>query len=143
MRKQIDSFIIIISFIIELFLMIFFRYSRFLLNTMPIVITKMDLSKSKEACMGYIIACKILYIFYILCAVYVIIVYHKFKTNQRLNLKKNTFLLLLLCLCDFILYLFDIRAMIISSNAFKFVIICLITNLIVYIKYKKNNIDIK
>lgn len=143
MKNCIDKIIIQISFIIEFIINISFKYSKYLYYSYLTKRTPEFLFDKYEANISYSISYLISLIFYILIILYVLVIIKWYINNKIIDLKTNSKYLLSILIFDIMLYLFNIKAMIYESNAFRFVIIGLLTNLIVYIKYKKNNIKIE
>ena len=139
-----NMMIVYISYFLEFFSMLLFRYSKRNYLLFPEEKTIDFYISNKEAYLCNIMGDLILLMFYILAIIYI---YNMIKDimnkQQNIYLKKSTLYLLNLLFFDSILYFFDFRAIIYESHALKFVIICLLTNLVVYIKYKKNNIKIE
>lgn len=143
MENRNELMIIYIGYLTELvssFLFKYFKYSNYLFPKTKVTDVVLF---HREAYLSKTAGCIIILVFYILSFLYIFYIRGKYKENVLIFLKKDTFYLLLLLLFDYTLYMFNIKIMIYESNALKFIIICLLTNLVVYIKYKKNNIKIK
>ena len=143
MKKKIDLIAIYFGFIFELTTSIIFKYIRYLNNLSVVVVSTSHKTYNEIADLSYNITHVSLVFFYFLMAVYILSIFSKYLKQQIINFKQNNCVLLLFTICDLVLYFFNIKAMIENSYAIRFVIICLLTNLVVYIKYKKNNIKIK
>lgn len=144
MKNKIDLLIINIGFALEFIAMVMLKYAQYLyfINPEEITISKRFFNNI-EANTTYICGYYILLIFYSLAIMYIAFIICSYNKKHIICLKRNTIRLLILLFGDIIIYGFDFKNIIIYSFAFKFVIICLLTNLVVYIKYKKNNIKIK
>ena len=143
LNYKIDLLIVQISLIFNLFTAALLRYIQYLyLSDMSIVSTSHNIF-SKEAYISFYFVHKSLYLFYFAGLIYIIVIVFKYCEQYLIYLKQNSFFLILILNCDIILYSFNFKAILKNSYAFRFVIICLLTNLVVYIKYKKNNIKIK
>lgn len=142
MKEKIDLIIINVSFILELFIVISLRYSQYLCY-ISVYFKSEKTIYNKEAYLNFKFIYFFMFLFYILSFIYIMAISYKYKSRIRINFKLNTMFLISFLICDFCLYLFNIKAMIYESNAFRFIIICLLTNLVVYTKYKKNNIKIE
>lgn len=143
MRKNLDSITIYFGLLIEFLLMFLIKYSHYLNFYYLVKKNSSIMFKNSEAKICFSLAHVFALLFSLLGVLYIVIILIKITKKNIINVKKNTFYLFVIMFIDFALFLFDFKAILISSHAFRFVIICLITNLIVYIKYKKNNIDIK
>lgn len=143
MKDKIDIIVIYLVLVINLIMMSILKYSQLLYYKYPMIITKVNFVNYEEAKFIHNIGMVLIGSFYLLSIIYVIIIIYKLCMNYKINLRRNNISLFIVILSDYILNLFNISIMCRNSHAFRFVIICLITNLIVYIKYKKNNIDIK
>ena len=143
MKNKIDLIVIYLGFIYELLIRFLFIYSQYLFNINPDLKVENIYFMSSEAVINLTIGYLINLSFYLLCALYMLAIFYKMKTNACINIERNTMFLVALLFFDTILFFFNFRAIFFDSYAFRFVIICLLTNLVVYIKYKKNNIKIK
>ena len=143
MKNKIDLIVIYLGFIYELLIRFLFIYSQYLFNINPDLTVENIYFMSSEAVINLTIGYLINLSFYLLCALYMLAIFYKMKTNACINIERNTMFLVALLFFDTILFFFNFRAIFFDSYAFRFVIICLLTNLVVYIKYKKNNIKIK
>ena len=144
MREKMDIIIIILTYLIELFIMSFLRYSQYMYCEYEIIkLPNAIFNFCFEADFLYSISNFFNFLFFILGFTYILSVLFKIKSGYIVNLRKNNFYLLFLMINELLFYLIEIKIMIINSHVFRFVIICLLTNLVVYIKYKKNNIKIK
>lgn len=143
MKKIKEIFILYIGIFIDIFAYALLKYSKFFNGEFSFIKTQNLIFKSVELQYSYFIGFLIMLFFYVLGFVYIFIIRFKYKNNIIISLKKSTFFMIVILLFDWVLCLFNIKAMVTSSHAFRFVIICLLTNLVVYIKYKKNNIKIK
>ena len=143
MKRKKEITLILSTFIIDFFNAVFFRYSRYLYFLFSVIKVQKNISIYSEAYICKIIGYILGLLFYVMAIIYISFIVNDYKNNITVLMKETTFYLLLLLLFDMILYLFNLRAMIYESDAFCFVIICLLTNLVVYIKYKKNNIKIE
>ena len=143
MKYNIDTYFLYFGGIFELFIMTAFIYSQYRFFSNPIIRNDVNLINDVEALMCFKIAKQLIYLFYIIGFFYLVLIVKKLRNNLNINLKKNTLILFFILMFDWVLFLFDFQAMMIDSYAFRFVIICLLTNLVVYIKYKKNNIKIE
>lgn len=143
MNLKIDVFIIYLSYIIELFSMLILKYSQNVLSVDSVERNTEIILKNNEASLCFYIGYAVLLIFNILTILYVLIMFYTYKKDRNINLVSNNLLLIVLLIIDFSLRFFDVKRMIRNSDSLRFVIICLLTNLVVYIKYKKNNIKIK
>ena len=143
MKKTIDNYVIILGCFIDLIVMSILKYSQYLWYSNPIIKREGVFLKNEEAMFIYYKTLNVLLVFYVLGFIYLLIIIYKFKKNIYIDLKKNTLFLLVFLLVDAIFYFFNFRKMFRYSDALKFIIICLLTNLVVYIKYKKNNIKIE
>ena len=141
--KNIDSITLYIGLIVEIIMMFLFRYLNYLYLFQPIIISSGNIQKNPNIKYNRMICLNLRLFFYILILIYIITIIHKYHNYIYINLKKNTSVLLIIVIIDFACSLFDLQILIMYSNALRFVIICLLTNLVVYIKYKKNNIKIK
>lgn len=143
MEKKIDLIVFLLSYVNELLVLFLYKYSKYLLQLQPIFKFDNILFINDEAMINYNIGTYVERFFYFLSIVYLFDIIMKYYNNKCIEIKKNTLFILGLFFCDCFLYFFNIHAQIIESHAFRFVIICLLTNLVVYIKYKKNNIKIE
>lgn len=143
MKKRNELIIIYIGYITKLVSSLMFKYFKYSNYLFPKTKVTNVVLFNREAYLSKTIGCIIILAFYILSLLYIFFIRCKYLENDLIFLKKDTFYLILLLLFDYTLYMFNIKIMIYESNALKFVIVCLLTNLIVYIKYKKNNIKIK
>ena len=143
MKNKIDLIVIYLGFIYELLIRFLFIYSQYLFNINPDLKVENIYFMSSEAVINLTIGYLINLSFYLLCALYMLAIFYKMKTNACINIERNTMFLVALLFFDTILFFFNFRAIFFDSYAFRFIIICLLTNLVVYIKYKKNNIKIK
>ena len=141
MKNNVDLLVIDLAIIIEVFMKLAFKYSKYF--DFIYFINEKTIIKNYESFISFSIAIFLLIIFYLLIFAYVICILYKLKKEIKINIKKNTFFLILLFIIDCILYFFNFKTMFLNSDALLFVINCLLTNLVVYIKYKKNNIKIK
>lgn len=142
-KMKYDQLIILLSFITELFSMIIIKYEKIIYISNPTFKIGKILLRSNEANLIYYMSYIFLHFFYLYSIIYIIIIIYYFKQNINIKLKRNSILILVLFICDLVLYFFDIERMVKYSDSLRFIIICLLTNLVVYIKYKKNNIKIK
>lgn len=143
MQKNQEIFILYFGYIIELIAYICLKYAKYYKGEFSLIKVENVILKNMESKYSFLIGFIISFTFYILAMIYVAIIVYKYKNNMSISLKKNNLVLLIMLITDWLLCLLNIRAMISSSYAFRFVIICLLTNLVVYIKYKKNNIKIE
>lgn len=142
MRKKTDVLIIYIGFFMDIFLMIFLKYFQRLLF-LQLVIKTIDNYNIYNKCVSLFFTYTYILLFCLLAVIYIILIYRKYKKHIYIDIKRNNTVLIVLLICDLTLNLFNFKTIISYSYAFRFVVICLLTNLVVYIKYKKNNIKIK
>ena len=135
--------IIYIECINELLIRLLFRNSHYLFSKSINLKIENIYYRSREAMIYFKIGNFINLTFYFLSIIYIFAIVYKIYINEFVDLKKNTIYFVVLLFFDAILFFFNFRAMLFDSSFSHFVIICLLTNLAVYIKYKKNNIKIK
>ena len=143
MKNKIDLIIIFLGYLNELLILFLFKYSQILMIISPAIKMTDIFIKYRETQIIFYIGKSMTFLFYILGFIYCLDVIAMYRSNEFVEIKRNTIYLFSLLLCDYILFLFNFRAILLDSYAFRFIVICLLTNLVVYIKYKKNNIKIK
>lgn len=143
MKNKIDLMVIYIGCINELLIRLLFRNSHYLFSKSINLKIENIYYRSREAMIYFKIGNFINLTFYFLSIIYIFAIVYKIYINEFVDLKKNTIYFVVLLFFDAILFFFNFRAMLFDSSFSHFVIICLLTNLAVYIKYKKNNIKIK
>lgn len=143
MKNKIDLIVIYIGCINELLIRFLFRNYHYLLSKSINLKIENIYNRRNEAIVFFKIGNFINLSFYFLSIIYIFGIVYKIYINEFVDLKKNTIYLVVLLFFDAILFFFNLRAMLFDSSLSHFVIICLLTNLIVYIKYKKNNIKIE
>ena len=143
MKNKIDLIVIYLGFTNELLIRFLFIYSQTLFDINPNLKVENIYFKSSEAIIYFNMGNYINLSFYFLSIIYIFAIVYKIYINEFVDLKKNTIYFVVLLFFDAILFFFNFRAIFFDSYAFRFVIICLLTNLVVYKKYKKNNIKIE
>ena len=138
-----DIVIIYCGIMIDFFEKLIFKYSKYVDTINPAVLTSNSFLMSSEARFSYNIGCFTILFYYFLNCIYIYTIVKKCYSKQIIDLKRNTYALFMLLVCDFVLNSMEIKGVIYNHDTLIFVIICLLTNLVVYIKYKKNNIKIK
>lgn len=89
----------------------------------------------------YITLILFLYSFLVLPFVYALIMFYKIRKNEPVDLKRNSYLLLIFFIIDLPLHGFNIAAVIQTSYALKFIVLSLLINVLFFFKYKTLKIN--
>lgn len=84
----------------------------------------------------YIMIIFLLYSFFVLPFIYALIMIYKIKQNEEVDLKKNSYLLLIFFIIDLMFHSFNITAVIQTSFALKFIVLSLLIHVLFFIKYR-------
>lgn len=82
-----------------------------------------------------------LYSFMVLPFIYALIIFYKIKKNESVDLKKNSYLLLIFFIIDLMIHSFNIAAVIQTSYALKFIVLSLFIHVLFFFKYRTLKIN--
>lgn len=89
----------------------------------------------------YVILLMMFYSFYILPIIYALILIFKIKNHETIDLKKNSYLLIILFFIDVLLHGLNINAVVQTSFVLKFIVISLLINVFFFFKYHTTKIN--
>ena len=137
MKSKCDLKIIYFAFVVDFLSVLIIKYAKYINSNTYIIKTSEMIIKSKGYDIMKYLGFMLFQSFYLLTLSYIVVIIFLYKRNLNIYLKRNTVLIIILFSFDTVLRLFNLKRIVLYSNAFRFVIICLFTNLVVYIKYKK------
>lgn len=139
MKKQMDKYIIYVGYLFELVMIFSYRIFNNYTSTHAIQSTSSGTPILGKMGILMNVYQTVYYLFHILAIIYIIIAIKKIIDNEPMNLIYNTLLSLGIVLIEIIDHGFTfplISNLIISSSALRFVGVVLLTNLVIYLKYK-------
>lgn len=147
MKKKLDSYLLYFSYILELIYVFFTRIFDNYISTHPISVSETGKPIYGKMEIYLNISTFLYYAFFAMMILYIIFIIIKLKNKEPINLVRNSKLSLIIVICELINTGFTIHLVnFIASSSLLFVCVVLITNLILYLKYKniiQNGILIK